>query len=129
MIEDCLSIIPSFIYEVAFKIILKRNTSIIHILMLITNLENWKLPFAYFRNIDFTLLEKLKRLVWKAWILTMTLFILFPFSLPFKKRGKKKKRMIGKNRDKNLCLSDRLLKSYFGMFNSVSKTLIKYLLN
>ena len=32
LIEDCLSMIASFVYEVAFKIILKRYTSIIHIL-------------------------------------------------------------------------------------------------
>ena len=34
MIEDCLSIIESFIDEVAFKIILKKYTSIIHILLI-----------------------------------------------------------------------------------------------
>ena len=41
----------------------------------------------------------------KAWLLTKTLVILFPFSFPPKKRGKKKRRMNSKNRDQKSCLS------------------------
>ena len=60
----------------------------------------------------------------KAWILTTTLVILFPVSLPpIKKEGRKEGKLISKNLNLNLCLSDRshivTVKVVLGMFFNV----------
>ena len=65
-------------------------------------------------KVFFLLKKKFEIVRWsrKAWLKITTLVILIPLSLPPKKRGKKKRRMITKNRDFKSCLSGSSLKTY-----------------
>ena len=68
----------------------------------------YQITKIWFRSLN--ILKYLTRLLGssrKAWLLTTTLVIRFPFSLPLKKRGKKKRRMNSKNCDQKSCLSAR----------------------